>query len=344
MSHGEHIRKLAARMGKADSQAMQRILVCAMTDEEARFLLGLPASHDELAARHGLSEPEIEAKLLDLARRGLVMPSRKLMRFPYPETLHDNLLSSAPQYIPSEMNQHWTALYEDEGWAQELGNAHAASEIPARRTIPIQNSVPPEVELLPHENLAEIIEAHQEQITLRNCSCRVRTRSCIHPMEVCLRFGEGAEYDLARGSGRRISADEALSVALEAGCSGLLPTVANRSRIEALDFICFCCGCCCQVIDSASRVGAIERSLAPSRFLTKIDIERCNGCGKCPKFCSTGAVEMEEMIGFDEPIAVIDPAKCVGCGVCVPRCPEAGAMWMEPVRRPDFIPENPFGP
>jgi NAD-dependent dihydropyrimidine dehydrogenase PreA subunit len=53
---------------------------------------------------------------------------------------------------------------------------------------------------------------------------------------------------------------------------------------------------------------------------------------------------MEEMIGFDEPIAVIDPAKCVGCGVCIPRCPEAGAMWMEPVRSPDFIPENPFGP
>ena len=44
MGKGEDIRKLAGKCGKGDSVAMHKILECAMTDEEARFILDLPAA------------------------------------------------------------------------------------------------------------------------------------------------------------------------------------------------------------------------------------------------------------------------------------------------------------
>ena len=332
MGHGEQFEKLIAKAGRVESKALRQILECAMGEDEADFLLELPASNADLAERFGVDEELIASKMLDLARRGLVAPCAEGMCFPDLETLHDNILSCAPSFLPAEMDSHWTALYEDEGWALDLGTTRAASGIPVRRTIPAQGSVSSDAELLPQESIVAIIEAHKELITLRNCSCRTRAQQCFHPTEVCIQFGKSAEYDLFRGSGRKVSADEAIAVALEAGKSGLIPTVANQPDIEALDFICFCCSCCCHTLDPATRVDAVDKILAPSRFLAQLDIEKCDGCGKCRKLCSVGAIGMEEMIGFDEPMPSVDSQKCLGCGVCILRCSQEGAAVMEAVR------------
>ncbi len=332
MGHSEQFEKLVAKTGRADSKALRQILECALRDDEADFLLELPASNADLAERFGVDEELIASKMLDLARRGLVTPCAEGMCFPDLETLHDTILSSASTYLPAGMDEHWTALYEDEGWALELGTARAACGTPVRRTIPAHGSVSSGAELLPQESIVAIIEAHKGLISLRNCSCRTRAQQCLHPTEVCIQFGKSAEYDLFRGSGRKVSVDEAIAVATEAGKSGLIPTVANQPDIEALDFICFCCRCCCQTLDPATRVDAIDKILAPSRFLAKLDVEECDGCGKCRKLCSVGAIEMEEMIGFDEPMPSIDPRKCLGCGVCILRCSQEGAAMMEAVR------------
>jgi ferredoxin len=345
MAKAENIHRLAEKSGKGDSPAMHRILECAMTEEEAGFLLDLPAANATLASKYGLDEQEIEQKLLDLAQRGLVVSSRKGIRFPRdPSTLHDNILASCPEYIPSGIDKLWMDLYEGEDWASEIGNALASFGAPAIRTIPIHTSLPPDIELLPHESVVAIIEANKDLISLRNCCCRRGAKKCYHPTEVCIQFGKRAEYDLYRESGKKISADQAIAVALEAGTAGLVPTVTNLSRMDALDFICFCCGCCCLVMDPAFRVGKIDKVLGASRFLVKVDNEICNGCEKCPKRCYFDAIEMQELVGYDEPRAVIDNEKCVGCGLCVPKCPEAGAMRMEVVQPPEFIPESLFGP
>jgi ferredoxin len=115
---------------------------------------------------------------------------------------------------------------------------------------------------------------------------------------VCIQFGRRAEYDLYRGSGRKLSASEAVEVAVEAAQSGLVPTVTNMSNMQALDFICFCCGCCCLVIDPASKVGAVDKILAPSRFTAKVDNDKCDGCKKCPMVCAVDAIEMKDLSGY----------------------------------------------
>lgn len=335
MSNAEHIHRLAASVWKSDSVAMRRILECAMTDEEARFILDLPAPAANLAARYGMSEQDVEDKLLGLARRGLVVSSRKGLRFPAdPATLHDVILSSPPDLIPAGMAELWMELYEGEGWAHDIGTVLAGLPVPALRTIPVRNSVA--TPLAPHENIADIIAAHKDLISIRNCCCRVGAKKCSHPVQVCMQFATRAEYDLYRHSGRKVSADEALSIALTAGNSGLVPTVSNVANVQALDFICFCCGCCCLVINPGLRVGALQQILAPSRFVSTVDADTCNGCGECAQQCCVDAIAVNDATGT----AVVDRDKCLGCGACVVACPLDGGITMQEVRPPDFIPET----
>jgi ferredoxin len=318
---------------------MHKILECAATDEEARFILDLPAANADLAAKYGLEEHAVEQKILSLARRGLLVSSREGMRFPFdPATLHDCILSSTPDLIPPEMDRFWMELYDGEDWGTEIGTVLAGLPMPVLRAIPIQNTVPPKTTLLPHESVVDIIQAHKDLITIRNCCCRVGAKKCDHPTQVCMQFAERAEYDLYRSSGRKVSADEATVIAAQAGNSGLVPTVGNTAQLDGLDFICFCCGCCCLVINPGRRVGQVQNILAPSRFLGTVDPEACDGCKKCVERCAVDAI----VAGEAAETVVVDRNKCLGCGACVLACPIEGALTMEPVRPPEFIPQTNF--
>ncbi len=339
MGTPEYIHQLAERIGLAESPAMHRILECATTDEEARFLLDLPTGAGELAAKYATDERAIETKILDLARRGLVVKSRKGMQFPYdPATLHDSMLSSAPELIPAGVEKLWMELYDGEGWGVQIGTVLSGMPERVLRAIPIEESVPAGVKLLAQESVAEIIHAHKDLISIRNCCCRVGAKKCDHPAQVCMQFAGRAEYDIERGSGRKVSAQEAVAIAAAAGESGLVPTVSNVSQVDLLDFICFCCGCCCLVINPGLRVGAVQKILAPSRFVSTVDAEVCNGCGECAQRCAVEAITVNDDAGA----AVVDREKCLGCGACVLACPLDGGMTMEVVRPPEFIPETNF--
>jgi ferredoxin len=336
--------KLAEKNGKADSKTMVKILECAMTPDEARFLLALPAAYADLAAQFGVDEGAIEGKILGLAQRGLVTASRKGYRYPRdPGTLHDNILASAPQYIPAGIDKLWMEMYEGEEWWREIAQMLGSLGNQILRAIPVLGSTPSDAKLLPHESIEDIIQAHKDLITVRNCCCRFGAKVCDHPVETCTQFGRRAEYDLYRGGGRKISADEAMAVSMKAGKAGLVPTVTNISPMEGLEFICYCCGCACLVLNPTIRADNVHQVLADSRFLVKVDNEKCNGCGECVPKCFFDAIEMKKLPGSDTPKAVIDAEKCVGCGVCVLEC-EPEAMTMDIVRPPEFIPETIAGP
>lgn len=343
MSTDEAYIKLAEKGGHRDSELLYRILEKAMTPEEARFLLELPAANADLAAKFSMDEKAVADKILGLARRGLVVSSRKGFRYPRDlGTLHDNILASLPQYVPPGIDRLWMDFYES-GWWREIADSLTSMGNAVLRVVPILKSTPPEVKLLRHESIADIIEAHKELITVRHCCCRIGAKACDHPTEVCTQFGRRAEYDLYRGSGRKVSADEAISVSMKAGKAGLVPTVTNVSPMEALEFICYCDKCACLVLNPIIRAGKVSKALAASRFLAKADNDLCDGCGDCVSWCFFDAIEMKKVKGSEMPKAIINADKCVGCGVCVLKCPP-GAMTMELVRPPESIPETIAGP
>jgi len=348
MSTDEAYIKLAERNRKPDSKLLYRILEAAMTAEEARFLLELPASNADLAVRFNMDEKAVEEKILGLARRGLVVRSRRGLRYPGAlGTLHDNILASAPEYIPPGIGKLWMDFYEA-GWWEEIASELTTLEAPALRTILPLETAPPDAALLPYESIEAIIGAHKDLISVRNCCCRVGAQMvdnhpCHHPTFTCTQFGGRAEYDLFRGGGIKVSADEAMAISMGATSAGLVPTVTNISAMEALEFICYCCGDACLVLNPTIRAGDVLKALAPSRFLPKVDKERCNGCGECVPRCFFDAIKMEEIRGYDTKKAVIDLDKCVGCALCMNIC-EPGAVTMELVKPSEFIPETIAGP
>jgi ferredoxin len=337
-----NIHKMAQMMGKPDSEAMHRILESALTDEEAAFVLALPAPYDELAVKFNMDESRVGEKIVGLARRGLLSRapdecSPKKFHFTnIPAILHDNILSSAPQFIPGQMPALWMELYRGEQWCKETGEMYSWFQEPLLRAIPAEKSISSVSSLMPCESITKIIEANRNLITIRNCCCRVGADNCHHPREVCMQFKGRAEFDVCRSSGRTVGVDEALSIALTCVGAGLVPTVTNISRTDDLEFICFCCSCACMVLDPGIKAGSLPKILAPSRYEAQIDDDACNGCEHCVARCQFAAIDMKPVPGH-ETKAVIDLDKCFGCGVCELAC-APGAIKMVETRPRDFIP------
>lgn len=59
--------------------------------------------------------------------------------------------------------------------------------------------------------------------------------------------------------------------------------------------------------------------------VARIDLDNCNGCGRCAVDCPYSAISMEprsDQTPFTRE-AVVDAARCVSCGLCVGSCPTA---------------------
>ncbi len=346
MQRDPDLQKLAEISAMPDSDAFYKILEKAMTSEEARFVIQMPNSFSTLASKFNMTEKEVEEKILGIAQRGLLsrnpdkLNPEKFHFTNIPAILHDNILSSAPEYIPEGMPRLWMDLYKGENWCKDIGELYALFEDPLLRVIPAEKSMPKETELMDCESITKIIEANRELISIRNCCCRTMGEpTCHHPREVCMQFKGRAEFDLYRGSGRKVSADEAITIALMSVGAGLVPTVTNISTTDNLEFICFCCGCACMVINPGLKAGSIPHILAPSRFEAEISYDACNGCRYCVPRCQFGAIDMKPVPGHDVIKAVLEPEKCLGCGVCELSC-NPGAIKMATERKEDFIPTD----
>jgi len=327
---------LAKKSGHADSEVLLDILAKSMTPEEAALLLELPAANETLAAKLNLDEETVEKKIDELMRRGLVVPSRRGARFPNNLAfLHEAMLSSAPELIPPELPALWKEVYRSYWW-KEIADALSGLEIPTLRVIPAQGAVPPDVQLLPWEDIRFIVQDAKSR-AVRNCACRVMLRECESPLNNCMQFNRRADYALSRGSGREISVEEMLALCLASEEEGLVPIVGNIALMDRMDYICYCCSCCCTGLEPLKKIGNLTVGYAKSRFAAEVNQEACQGCQTCLERCHFNAIEMEKVAGSKKRKATIDADKCFGCGVCVLTC-ESKALTLKLVRPPEHIP------
>ncbi|MCP4722064.1 MAG: 4Fe-4S dicluster domain-containing protein, partial [Desulfobacteraceae bacterium] len=92
---------------------------------------------------------------------------------------------------------------------------------------------------------------------------------------------------------------------------------------QRVNFICNCCGCCCEAMIAARRF-AVSNPVHTSNFIPVIN-DDCTGCGKCVSICP---VEAMTLVSANDPKnpkrkkALLNKDICLGCGLCVRACRE----------------------
>lgn len=341
MTFHENYRKLAATTlpPTDDSELILTIFSKTFTPDEAAFLLALPAPRADLAAKFNMTEAVVDQTIQSLLERGVATTGPHGVRF-FNEValLRDEAFGSARQFIGPEIRELWKQ-YWDQTLKKQCIEWFVTTSPPMLRIVPAQKAVPKGIELLPWEDINQIIDAARTS-TVRECCCRNMVEACDLPWDVCIQFNGRADYAVNRRAADAVSIDHVKATAARAEEAGLVPMVANIANLEQQDYLCYCCGCCCVVIDPLKTEGydALAKGLAKSRFEASVDQQECTGCQKCVKRCQFDAISLEKVEGAKALKAKVDPEKCWGCGACVLTCkPES--ITLKLVRPPEYIPD-----
>ncbi|MES0447534.1 MAG: 4Fe-4S dicluster domain-containing protein [Desulfobacterales bacterium] len=179
--------------------------------------------------------------------------------------------------------------------------------------------------VLDYERATEVIKT-ASHIAIGTCYCRHKMyhldKACDAPMEICMTFNTAAASLIKHGHARGVDEVEGMELLHQAYENNLVQFGENVR--EKVNFICNCCGCCCEAMIAARRF-AILNPVHTTNFIPEIEGESCNGCGKCVNVCP---VEAMSLISANDPhrpkmkLARLEEDLCLGCGLCVRSCPK----------------------
>jgi formate hydrogenlyase subunit 6/NADH:ubiquinone oxidoreductase subunit I len=179
--------------------------------------------------------------------------------------------------------------------------------------------------VLDYERATEVIKT-ASHIGVGMCYCRHKMehlgRACDATMDICMTFNASAESLTKHGHARSIDAAECLDLLQRAYEENLVQFGENvRDRVN---FICNCCGCCCEAMIAARRF-AIFKPVHTTNFIPEILDGKCTGCGSCVNACPVEAMALVSANHPHHPLrkkSLLDETVCLGCGICVRSCPE----------------------
>ena len=187
------------------------------------------------------------------------------------------------------------------------------------------------LQVLDYERASAVIRS-ASSIAISLCYCRHKMahvgRDCSAPKEICMTFNTTAASLIKHGHARRVDAPECIDLLEQAQACNLVQFGENVQ--QRVNFICNCCGCCCEAMLAIRRFGLLRP--IHSNFIARIDAAECTGCGQCAEVCPVQAIG--PAAGNGGGIAVVDLNLCLGCGVCVRNCP-SDAIGLDP--RPERV-------
>ena len=318
--------------GAPPSDLLFGILKILFSEKEAELVSTLPikpftaekASRiwkmDLTNARKVLDELASRAILVDVERNGetvyvLPPPMAGFFEFSLMRVRGD-----IDQKVLSELFYEYLNVEED--FIRELftrGETQLGRTFVHEPALSTQNAL----HVLDYERATEVIKTATHR-GIGICYCRHKMehmdRACTAPQEICMTFNNTAASLIRHGHARQVDVKECLDLLQTAYEHNLVQFGENvRNKVN---FICNCCGCCCEAMIAARRF-AILNPVHTTNFLPVIDEAKCNGCGKCVTVCP---VEAMTLVSANDPNnskmkkARLNKDLCLGCGICVRTC------------------------
>ena len=318
--------------GAPASDTLYRILRILVSEREAGLIAVLPIRSfkaAEAARRWKMAEADARKALDGLASRAMLVDVERngetLYTLPPPmagffEFSMMRLRDDVDQHVLGQLYYQYLNVEEDfvrnlfvEGDTQ-LGrvyvNEPALSE---------QNAL----HVLDYERSTAIIKT-ASHIGVGICYCRHKMdhmgRACEAPMDICMTFNASAESLTKHGYARAIDTAECLDLLDEAYANNLVQFGENAQN--GVNFICNCCGCCCEAMIAARKYGILQ-PLHTTNFVPVVREETCTGCGKCVSACPVEAMALVTANDARRPrrkMARLLEDICLGCGVCTRVC------------------------
>ncbi len=321
--------------GAPPSKLLFRILKMLFSEREAELVSLLPLKPftiTKAAQRWKMSEAEAQKQLEALADRALLLdlvdPEGEVTYVLPPPMA--GFFEFSMMRITDEIDQAMLAqlFYEYLNVEEDFIKAlFTEGETQLGRVFVQEAALSPENTLyvLDYERASEVIQT-ATHIGVGTCYCRHKMhhlgKACDAPMDICMTFNSSARALTQHGYARAIEPAECMDLLTQAYEYNLVQFGENARN--HVNFICNCCGCCCEAMIAARRFGHLN-PVHTTNFIPEIDIERCTGCGKCVDTCPVEAMTLVSANDAKYPKrkrAHLVDEQCLGCGVCVRVCPQ----------------------
>ncbi|GAB6145381.1 4Fe-4S binding protein [Desulfocicer niacini] len=319
--------------GAPPSDLLYKILKVLFTEREAGLVSLLPIKPFtvEKAARIWKMDRPSARRVLDtLAEKAILVDitMRKETHYVLPPPMAGffefsmmRVRTDVDQKVLSELFYQYLNVEED-----FVKNLFTLGETQLGRTFVHEPALSAEnmVQVLDYERASEVIKtASHRGISLCYCRHKMlhRNQACGAPLDICMTFNTSAASLIKHGHARSVDVVEGLDL-LQTAYDNHLVQFGENVR-ERVNFICNCCGCCCEAMLAAQRFGMLN-PVHTTNFLPQVDDEECSGCGKCVDVCPVQAMSLVTVKDPARPRlkkAVVDETLCLGCGVCVRACP-----------------------
>ena len=319
----EHLDQMPIGFPKADSGSDIRLLKHLFTPEEAEIATFLrfgwntdlePIEQIYERIKHtGIALNELEAKLENMVRKGSILSRRKEEKKYYANAM---LIIGMYEFQVNKLTMEFLKDFNE--YLNEIWGTKAnKTDYHQLRTIPVEKSIDPKLNVAPYDNIQEIIEESNGPFAKINCICRQERYMYGKPCKMtkhednCLGFGDMIQTYIDQGWATQISKEETLRILQKNQEEGLILRPSNSQDVE---FICSCCYCCDKGIAELLKVPDPVNYVA-SNYYSEVDPDLCTGCGTCVDRCQIKAITL-----VDE-LSSIDRMRCIGCGNCVTICP-----------------------
>jgi len=332
--------------GAPPSEHLFRILSILFSEREAGLVAVLPIKPfgvARAAAIWKVGEAEAATVLDELASRALLvdMETEEGRQFVLPPPMA-GFFEFSMMRTRTDIDQKALAelfyqyLNVEEDFVRAL---FAGGETQLGRAFVSEPALSPEnaLHVLDFERASEVVKT-ATHLGVSRCYCRHKMehvgRACDAPQDICMTFNTSAASLVKHGHARRVEVAEALDLLRQARDHGLVQFGENVR--EGVNFICNCCGCCCEAMIAARRFAAAH-PIHTAPFLPAVAEASCTGCERCIRACpveALAAVSANDPKQSKRTVARLDADRCLGCGVCVRTC-RPGALTLEarPARR-----------